>query len=348
MLKWIRNAVVLLVALVVLAGSAGVIFEQAGRRAAARDFPPVGQMVEFDGRRSHLYCIGEGSPTVVLESGLDTSGSQAWKTVQPRIAEDTRVCSYDRAGILWSEPRPEPRDANRIVEELHGLLTAASVAPPYVMVGHSLGGLFVRVYEQRFPDDVAGIVLVDSSHPEQFERYPPVVRRMMARVDSARPSRLAMKFMMDSGLRRMRLRWMGVRPPTNAVQAYIWRSVPEGYYGELAARDAISRQAAEVTSFGDRPLIVLTAGKIAPMPGVPDSVPAALYRTWVVLQDELASLSTNSVHRTIEGSTHYIQFDAPDAVVQAVGEVVESVRQGTPLGDDGSKHQADATADSTR
>jgi len=345
MLKWIRNAVVLLVALVVLAGSAGVIFEQAGRRAAARDFPPVGQMVEFDGRRSHLYCIGEGSPTVVLESGLDTSGSQAWKTVQPRIAEDTRVCSYDRAGILWSEPRPEPRDANRIVEELHGLLTAASVAPPYVMVGHSLGG---RVYEQRFPDDVAGIVLVDSSHPEQFERYPPVVRRMMARVDSARPSRLATRFMMDSGLRRMRLRWMGARPPANAAQAYIWRSVPEGYYGELAARDAISRQAAEVTSFGDRPLIVLTAGKIAPMPGVPDSVPAALYRTWVVLQDELASLSTNSVHRTIEGSTHYIQFDAPDAVVQAVGEVVESVRQGTPLGDDGSKHQADATADSTR
>lgn len=348
MLRWIRNAVVLLVAMIVLAGSAGVIFEQMGRRAAAREFPPVGQMVEFEGRRSHLYCIGTGSPTVVLESGLDTSGSQAWKTVQPRISEDTRVCSYDRAGILWSVPRPGPRNANRIVEELHGLLTTASVAPPYVMVGHSLGGLFVRVYEQHFPDDVAGIVLVDSSHPEQFERYPPVVRRMMAKVDSVRPSRLATKFMMDSGLRRMRLRWMGARPPTNAVQAYIWRSVPEGYYGELAARDAISRQAAEVTSFGDRPLIVLTAGMVAPMPGVPDSVPAALYRTWVVLQDELASLSTNSVHKIIEGSTHYIQFDAPDAVVQAIGEVVESVRKGIPLREGGPKYRADATADNTR
>jgi pimeloyl-ACP methyl ester carboxylesterase len=249
---------------------------------------------------------------------------------------DTRVCSYDRAGILWSEPGPEPRDAKRIAEELHSLLTAASVAPPYVMVGHSLGGLLIRVYEQHFPGDVAGIVLVDSSHPEQFERYPPVVQRMVATGDSARPSRLATKFMMDSGVRRMRLRWMRAPPPTNAVQAYVWRSIPEGYYGELAARDVRSRQAAKVTSFGDRPLIVLTAGKVAPMPGVPDSVSAALYRTWVTLQDELAELSTNSVHRIVEGSTHYIQDDAPDAVVQAIGEVVESVRHGAPLEDGGS------------
>jgi pimeloyl-ACP methyl ester carboxylesterase len=336
MLKWIRNAAALLLVLVVVGGSVGVVFEQLKRRALGREFPPIGQMVEFDGRRSHLYCLGQGSPTVVLEAGLDISGSQAWKTVQPRIAKDTRVCSYDRAGILWSEPRPEPRDAKRIAEELHGLLTAASVASPYVMVGHSLGGLLVRVYKQQFPGDVAGIVLVDSSHPEQFERYPPVVQRIVAIADSARPSRLATKFMMNSGLRRMRLSWKRVRPPTNAVQAYVWRSVPEGYYGELAARDTMSRQAAEVTSFGDRPLIVLTAGKVAPMPGVPDSIPAALYRSWVTLQDELAELSTNSVHRIIEASTHYIQNDAPDAVVQAIGEVVESVRHGVPLGDGGS------------
>lgn len=348
MRKWIRKVAALLAVLVVFAGIVGVIFERVARRDVAREFPPVGELVELDGRRSHLYCIGEGSPTVILESGLDTSGSQAWRTVQPRIAEDTRVCSYDRAGILWSEPRPEPRDANRISVELHGLLAAASVAPPYVMVGHSLGGLIVRVYHEKFPDEVAGIVLVDSSHPEQFARYPPVVRGVIAKADSARPSRLATKLMMDSGFRRMRLRLMRVRPPTTAVQAYIWRSVPEGYYGELAARDAMSRQAAEATSFGDKPLIVLTAGQVAPMPGAPDSVPAALYRTWVVLQDELADLSSNAVHRFIEGSTHYIQHDAPDAVVQAVSEVVRSVRQGAPVTDGWSEQRVDATADNTR
>lgn len=326
MLKWIRNAVLVLLVLVGVAGIAGVVVEQVGRRSAGRAFPPKGQLVEFDGKQSHLYCLGQGSPTVVLESGLDIAGSEAWNTVQPLIAEETRVCSYDRAGILWSEARSEPRDANRIAEELHALLTAAMVAPPYVMVGHSLGGLLVRVYEGRYPEDVAGVVLVDSSHPEQFERYPPLVQRMMARVDSVRPSRLATRFMMDSGLRRLR-----ADPPTDALQAYIWRSLPDGYYGELAARDTMSAEAAEVTSFGELPLMVLTAGKVAPMPGAPDSIPAALYRTWLALQDELATLSSNSVHKIIEGSTHYIQVDAPYAVVQAVGEVVAAVREGTRL-----------------
>ena len=326
MLKWIRRAAALLTGAVAVAGLVAVIYERAARRDVARNFPPVGQMVQFDGGRSHLYCIGEGSPTVVLEAGLDTSGSQTWTTVQPLIAEETRVCSYDRAGILWSEPRSGPRDANTLTQELHGLLSVAEVVPPYIMVGHSLGGLLVRAYQQSFPDEVVGIVLVDSSHPEQFTRYPPVVRAMLARADSARPSRLATKFMMDSGLRRVRLRLRGAPPPTTAVQAYIWRSVPEGYYGELVARDAISRQAAQVTSFGDTPMIVLTAGKVAAIPGAPDSVPAALYRTWAVLQDELVDLSSNAVHRVIEGSTHFIQRDAPDAVVEAVSEVLESVR----------------------
>ncbi len=327
MVRWIRNALAVALAVVVLAAVAGAIFERMGRRADARAFPPVGRMVEFDGRRSHLHCVGQGSPTVVLEAGLDISGSRAWATVQPRIAEETRVCSYDRAGILWSEPRSEPRDADRIAAELHDLLRAASVPPPYVLVGHSLGGLLVRVYEHHFPDDVAAVVLVDSSHPEQYERYPPPVRRMVARVDSARPSRLATKLMMDSGLRRIRS-----EPAADAVQAYIWRSVPEGYYGERAARDAISRQAARVGDLGDTPLVVLTAGEVAAGPGMPDSIAAALYGTWVTLQDELATLSTNSAHRVIDGSSHYIQHDAPDAVLQAVSEAVESVRRGTPLG----------------
>ena len=135
MFRWIRRIVLGGAASLVLLLVAGVVYEQWSRRSAARTFPPVRNLVEFDGSLSHLHCIGDGSPTVILEAGLDTRGSQAWVAVQPEIGSTTRVCSYDRAGIFWSEPRQEPRDANRIAEELHALLAAASESAPYVSVG---------------------------------------------------------------------------------------------------------------------------------------------------------------------------------------------------------------------
>jgi len=324
--KWIHRLLVTVFAAVLAAACAGLIYEQLGRRAAVRDFPPPGRLVEFDGKLSHIHCMGRGSPTVVLEAGLDIDGSQTWAPVQSRIAETTRVCSYDRAGILWSEPRAEPRDANRIADELHGVLQAAGGAPPYVQVGHSLGGLLVRVYTQRFPAEVAGVVLVDASHPEQFERYPQPVRQLLARVNSLRPSRLVARLAFIFGVARLR-----APAPKAPAQAFLWRSIPHGYYGELAARDAMSAEGEAAGIFQDRPLVVLTAGKASPVPGVSDSVLAAFYDTWVALQAELATLSTNSIHRVVEGSSHYIHRDSPDAVVEAIGEVVESIRRGTRL-----------------
>lgn len=331
MLKWLRWLLVTVFAVVLATACAGLIYEQLGRRAAIRDSPPPGRLVELDGKLSHIHCIGQGSPTVILEAGLDIVGSQTWTPIQSRIAETTRVCSDDRAGILWSEPRAEPRDANRIAGELQGLLRAAGETPPYVLVGHSLGGLLVRVYTHRFPAEVAGVVLVDASHPRQFERYPPPVRQMLARVDSMRPSRLTARLGFTFGVARLR-----ARAPKAPAQAFLWRSIPYGYYGELAARDAMSVQAEEAGSLEDRPLIVLTAGKASPMPGVSDSVLAEFYDTWVALQAELATLSTNSIHRVVEGSSHYIHEDSPDAVVEAIGEVVESIRGGTRLDHRGS------------
>lgn len=326
MLKWIRGTLATALAIVVMTACAGVVYEQLGRRAAIHEFPPMGRLIRFDGKLSHVHCVGDGSPTVILESGLDIDGSQAWESVQSRIAEKTRVCSYDRAGFLWSEPRAEPRSASRIADELHGVLAAAAEAPPYVMVGHSLGGLLLRVYVDRFPNEVAGVVLVDGSHPDQFERYPPAVRRLLARVDSMRPSRVMTRLGFIFGLRRLR-----ASAAANAEQAFLWRSIPSGYYGELAARDAMSTEVQEAPSLGDRPLIVLTAGEASPLPGIPDSVLATFYDTWVSLQGELATLSTNSLHRVVEGSSHYIQNDAPTAVIDAVGELVESVRREEPL-----------------
>lgn len=327
MLRWARRVILGVVGLVVAALCAGVAYEQWSRRQIAREFPPPGRLVEHGGRLSHLFCMGNGSPTVILEAGLDTDGSQTWAGVQPQIAAETRVCSYDRGGILWSEPREEPRDANRIAGELHGLLDAAAELPPYVMVAHSLGGQLVRVYSARFPGDVAGFVFVDASHPEQYARYPDEVLEALAVVDSRLPARRLMKVAVTTGIYRLLTPSRG-----DVIGAYLWRTVPWGFAGERDARDATFAQAGETGTLGDRPLVVLTAGVGPRVPGATDEVLDAFYETWMALQAELAALSTNSEHRIVEGATHYIHQDEPDAVITAVREVVNAVREGTPLG----------------
>ena len=328
MFIWARRVLVGVVALVAIAVCTGMAYEQWSRRQVARDFPPPGRLVEHGGRLSHLSCMGNGSPTVILEAGLDTDGSQTWAGIQPQIAADaeTRVCSYDRAGILWSEPREEPRNADRIAGELHGLLDAAAEPPPYVIVAHSLGGPLVRVYSERYPGEVAGFVFVDAAHPEQYSRYPDEVLQILAAVDSQLPDRRFMKVSVATGIYRL------VTPSRgDAIGAYLWRTVPWGFSGEREARDATFDQADETGTLGDRPLVVLTAGVGPRLPGVTDEVQDAFYETWLILQAELAALSTNSRHRIVDGATHYIHHDEPDAVIAAVRDVVDAVRGGMPL-----------------
>jgi len=128
-------------------------------------------MVDVGDHSLHINCIGHGSPTVILEAA-NFGKSAWWVRVQKQLAQTTRVCAYDRAGLGWSERGPEPRDARQISSELHTLLKGADIEGPYVLVGHSYGGLYVRTYADRYPEETAGVVLVDSSHPEQFTRSP--------------------------------------------------------------------------------------------------------------------------------------------------------------------------------
>src|SRR5215204_6943645 len=144
--------------------------------AAARDrraFPPPGRLVDVGGFRLHVHALGSVSntPTVILEGGAGL-GSATWAWVQPRVAERTRVVAYDRAGVGWSDRGPEPRDGRQIATELHAALEGAGIGGPYVLVGHSFGGVYVRVFADLYPDEVAGLVLVDPTHPDQIERSP--------------------------------------------------------------------------------------------------------------------------------------------------------------------------------
>lgn len=170
-LRWIGYLLAELAGLVVLLAIVGAIYQSVESSNDLRTHSPPGALVEVNGYKMHLYCVGDASPTVILESGLKNSWL-SWYKVQPAVAKFTRVCSYDRAAVGWSDVQPEPPDSRNISLHLHSLLNNAGVKPPYVLAGHSIGGIHVRVYQNMYPSDVVGMVLVDSSHPDQEKRFP--------------------------------------------------------------------------------------------------------------------------------------------------------------------------------
>src|SRR6266542_6487257 len=161
---WTRRVLLVLVIALVALGGAGAIYQAVATALDQRAYPPPGQLVDVGGYKLHISCSGTGSPTVILEAGL-ANPSSIWGWIQPEVAKSTRVCAYDRAGVGWSDPGPEPRDAQHIATELHCLLQNAGIPRPYILVGWSYGGLYVRMYAGTYPDEVAGMVLLDSSHP---------------------------------------------------------------------------------------------------------------------------------------------------------------------------------------
>jgi pimeloyl-ACP methyl ester carboxylesterase len=331
--RWIKRIGLVLIALIVLLIVTGSIYEFLGRRRAAHEFPPPGRLVDIGGRRIQLDCRGAGKPTVVLEAGLDINGSLAWALVHDSIAATTRTCAYSRAGIMWSDPRPGPVDGTTVAEDLHAALEKANEPGPYVMVGHSLGGPYIMTFTKHYGADVAGLVFVDASHPDQVARFKQVV-------DMPEPSSTPMKVVAAlawTGLVRAMLPadMMSPKQPKEAVAA-MSAYAPTSLGNELKEAAALDRTFAEAGTFrtlGDRPIVVLTAN--APMA---ESVRKSLkisqekseefQAVWRKLHDEEASWSSRSRHQLVADATHYIQIDRPDVVIEAVRSVVEQVRGG--------------------
>jgi pimeloyl-ACP methyl ester carboxylesterase len=314
----------LVVALLVLA-VAGAIYQAIATERAERAYPPPGQMVGVGGHSLHINCLGRGSPTVVLDAG--SGGFSAhWVRVQREVSGTTRVCSYDRAGMGWSEMGPEPRDAKQISSELHTLLKGANIEGPYVLVGHSFGGLYVRTYAARYPDEVAGVVLVDSSSPKQVSHQPvtrdsnepqkqifAVVPRL-ARLGVSLPARL--------GVVRLLSKLDPASPELPQQQrAQIDALTPSTRQWSTSALEFIApTQTLRLGSLENKPLAVVTAGASEP--------------SWLKQQDDLATLSSNSVHRVVKEATHtsllYERSDS-QATSAAIVEVVAAVRNDRPL-----------------
>ena len=288
----------------------GYIYEPVAEAADAKAYPPPGELVDVGGHRLHIHCTGAGSPTVVIEAGLG-DWSTAWGgDVQPEVAKTTRVCTYDRAGLGWSDASSSPSDTAQYAAELHTLLQNANIPGPYVMVGHSLGGLIVRVFAHDYASEVAGVVLVDSMNPRQ--------------VTQSLSNRLALLSSVEAALARVGVARLVVKLPAIASsippgeEAYYPLFIRPGSfqaagkeYKELPASGA---QAAAVESFGDLPLIVLTARR-NDNPGWPE---------W---QTELLQLSSNSQQLFAENSGHIIQDDEPEAAVAAILQMVQQVRE---------------------
>ena len=287
------------------------------------------------GQRLNLYCLGSGSPTVVLDAGMGDS-TISWAMVQPAMAKTTRVCSFDRAGLGFSDAARRPGTPVNQSEDLHALLGAAGIKPPYVLVGHSLAGMHVRVFADRYRSEVVGMVIVEGSHEDQSaegwglgapgekEKYDQFLKDQHACIDAARQglvkgTKMFEKCLGDTHDPRF-------SPAINAAQESY--GATEKWQAELASeRENVFYASAEETrktrtDFGDMPIIVLTH---SPFPTrVSESQDERNRKTlsWEGLHLRVAAMSTRGVNEIVPDAGHYIQYDKPQVVVDAVNQAV--------------------------
>lgn len=317
---WLRRIAIIAATVTILVAAVGASYQFLSTSRDRRAHPMPGQLLDIGGYRMHINCTGQGSPAVILDSGLGDS-YVSWRKVQPQIARFTRVCSYDRAGLGYSASSPRPRTSKDFAEELHILLRNAGISPPYVLVGHSMGGFDVRLYAGLYRNEVAGMVLVDSSHPEQQKRLPVALADLDA--SSVREQEF-LEFTMPFGLPRF-LGFCGNDAEARAADCN-FHSLRESV-AELKAIEEGAAQTAATGSLGDISLTVLSEDPDTPQYDLPEDLVKPANDSWQQMQKELAQLSTQGTQVVAKNSGHYIQLDRPDVVIEAVRKVVNQVQQ---------------------
>lgn len=329
-LRWIGLLLLVLVALILATLALGAGYQAWATVRDRRAYPPPGRLVDVGGHSLHIFCQGTGSPTVVLDA-LGDGTSVMWAHVQPLVAEQTRVCAYDRAGRGWSEPGPLPRDGATIAAELHALLQASEPGP-YVMVGHSFGALIARLYADAYPDEVAGVVLVDGGTPAiRSDRFPPEAHAQFA--SEAQFMRMA------PWLARFSLfRWVGNPPPPLPREQ---QAIAAAHYGSTALWTSLRDEAAALPQtdaqvnatgdLGDRLLgIILGTGAWLTLGAPMDEA----RRVFNELHGELQTLSSNSALWVIDGAGHAPLVTDPiyaEQTAAAIRAVVEAARTGEAI-----------------
>jgi len=316
--NWSRRALLYPALFVLLLVAFGGAFETVAEATTSNPAPGGGTYL-VDGHRLYLNCVGAGAPTVLLFNGHGER-TPSWAWVQRSLASTTRVCAFDRAGQGWSGAAPGRQDGHQLAADLHGLLTAARIPGPYVLAGHSTGGTYALNYAARYPQEVAGVALIDSATPYQFDLpdYPSfysTFRRVfalfpsIARAGIARPT-------LGTGFATL--------PPDARDQLRTFAAAPRelrANRNDFLELPTVFEQAKALKSLGDKPLAVLSAGRDQ-------------QRGWATHQEKLAQLSSNSVHRTAHGSTHsalLVEERFASITSRAITDVVRATRSGQPL-----------------
>lgn len=329
-----------LILLLTIAGAIGLL--AAGKLVQARlasQTPPPGRLIDVGGYRLHLDCRGTvtfGQPTIVLEAGLGES-SLTWAGLMPLLSERHRVCAYDRAGYGWSESRPEAPTAAATAADLYALLQRSGEPGPFVMIGHSLGALYVRFFTHQYPEAVAGLVLIDPAHEEMTTRLPVEWQQQLDSANQERVSALRIPIaLVDLGIAAI---LPAVAPPVDprlpaAAQANLRAlhsmssRVLHALGAEISASDAIlaEARAARLGDLGARPLVVISAGHddqttpSGPYPAVLSFDP----------HQEITALSSRGLRIKLGESGHYVHYDQPLQVVDAIDWAMAQVPQARP------------------
>jgi pimeloyl-ACP methyl ester carboxylesterase len=326
-----ENLAILTLSITAISLLIGIFYQAVSEALDRRRYPPQGELVDIGGFRLHLNCLGQGTPTVVMDAG-GGAPSITWGLVPSEIAKFTRVCTYDRAGLGWSDPNPRfSRTSQQSVNELHSLLTQAEINPPYILVGHSLGGVNMRLYASQYPEDVVGLVLVDSSHENQM------TSELWRRTKMLSWLYQVFRFVSQVGVLRVigemnllpiladiKREWqkypLAVQTIFDTCKSFCYR--PDYWAtasSELANIKKSFEEVRSVTSLGSLPLIVLSQGS-------KDSrMSDERFQQWASLQLDLTKLSSNSQRIIAENSGHLVQLDQPELIIGAVQRLIESV-----------------------
>lgn len=321
--RWTKRLVLGGVALFTVLVISGAVYQAVETVLEEGEFPPPGKMVDAGGFLLHINCVGEGSPTVLFENGSGNA-STIWNKVVPEVSKLTRTCTYDRAGIGWSRISPHPRDFDQVNKELNDLLTNAGEAGPFILAGHSLGGIYVQNFVNRYPDKVAGVMLIDSTHPEQFVRG----------IDGGKLVWILriVKVTSPVGIIRLVTNLTSDNSP-ESLQSNAIQNTTKHHFAManelLNSEESFRKLGANPMKPGDKPLVVISRSPNSPTPGAAN--PDEVQQTWTGLQNELAALSPNTKHITATKAGHMIQSEEPDLVIDAVQEVWNAVRDNQPM-----------------
>jgi pimeloyl-ACP methyl ester carboxylesterase len=325
--RWIGRILLGLLALIVFLAASGATYEAIMAAGDTKRYPPPGQLVDVGDYRLHLQCVGQGSPTVVLDAGLGAF-SLDWGAVQPEIATSTRVCAYDRAGLGWSDPGPRPRSPQQFANELHTLLINAGIQGPYVLVAHSISGKTARLFASQHPNEVAGMVLIDARHESVDEHLTP--EQVKAEDTEQRQFQDMIKWMARFGLVRLLWApaWPSVLPgsenlsPDTRTAIGVLQARPRQIVNALAegqGRMDSNTQLRAAAPLGDVPVVVVASSQSI------DHLPY-----WKEAQQIMTGLSSNS-RLIVAPSGHTVHFEQPGLVVESIRQVLDAARTGQPL-----------------